>query len=161
MQTSYSNEMPVASKGMLADLGPKDVLSAVVEISGGILVGSGVVEGDDALHIKLATAQNQIFRGVVLATHTKEQATNGDVKLAQKATANLLQKGRVWVEVGAEVASGDDAYLDVGGAGVFTNVAEGNIPTGGKFRYDSDTELNLSILDINLPQAVMPDLITD
>lgn len=63
--------------------------------------------------------------------------------------------GGIWAYVTASVKKGERAYLDVqdpAKLGQYTNVASGNIPTGGEFGADASAG-ELALLQVNLPQA--------
>src|ERR1051326_1219610 len=106
VQTSYSQNMPVAVAGMLGDIRDHVVESFAAEDSDGISFGLAVVAGTDpAKQVKIPSAAGQVFRGVSLHEQAQEQGLGtGIVKYAQGDAVNVLRRGLVWVQTAGAVA---------------------------------------------------------
>jgi len=160
--STYGFALDAAQRGQKADAGFDDVNSYAAE--GTVPFGTGVVLGTDpAKQVAVASADTESFTGVALFTHRVTQgidqaATAGEqystgAEYRNGDTVNVLRRGRVYVEVTAEVAAGDDAFVDVtseGEEGKFTDVALNNLATGGVFRSAAGVG-ELAIVEINLP----------
>lgn len=145
--TTYGSTMAPAQAGQKAGLDFDHVESRAAE--GAVPFGSGVVFGTDPeKQVAVPADAAGEFAGIALFTHAIPAVEYRDTD-----TVNVLRRGRVWVEATAEVAAGDAALVDVlteGEEGKFTNVAAGNIATGGVFRTAGDVGA-LVIVEINLP----------
>ncbi len=160
--SDYGFRLDTAQAGQKAGLDFDHVESYAAE--GAVPFGVGVVLGTDpAKQVAVAAADTDSFAGVSVFTHRQEQGIDQGASMgAQYSTGaeyrdtdavNTLRRGRVWVEVTAEVAAGEDAYVDVetsGEEGKFTNVSTSNLATGGVFRTGADVG-ELAIVEINLP----------
>lgn len=158
----YEFELDRAQAGQKAGLDFDHVESFAAE--GAVPFGHGLVLGTDPeKQVAVASADTETFAGVSVFTHKQEQGFDQSVSLGNQSstgaeyrdtdTVNTLRRGRVWVEVTAEVAAGDAAYVDVnteGEEGKFTDVEGDNLATGGVFRTGADVG-ELAILEINLP----------
>ena len=166
-ESDYGFSLDAAQAGQKAGLDFDHVESFAAE--GAVAFGHGVVAGTDAAkQVAVASADTETFMGVSLFTHKQAQgidmsASMGDqfstgAEYRDKDTVNVLRRGRVYVEVTAEVDAGDDAYVDVtsdGEEGKFTDAADDgdgndNLATGGVFRSGADVG-ELAIVEINLP----------
>ena len=163
----YEFELDRAQAGQKAGLDFDHVESFAAE--GAVPFGHGLVLGTDPeKQVAVASADTETFAGVSVFTHKQEQGFDQSVSLGNQSstgaeyrdtdTVNTLRRGRVWVEVTAEVDAGDAAFVDVvseGEEGKFTNAADDgdttdNLATGGVFRTGGDVG-ELAILEINLP----------
>ena len=158
----YEFELDRAQAGQKAGLDFDHVESFAAE--GAVPFGHGLIFGTDPeKQVAVPTDALGDFAGVSVFTHRQEQGFDQSVSLGNQSstgaeyrdtdTVNTLRRGRVWVEVTAEVAAGDDAYVDVtseGEEGKFTNAGTDNLATSGIFRTGADVG-ELAILEINLP----------
>ena len=160
--SDYGFRLDTAQAGQKVGLDFDHVESFAAE--GAVPFGVGVVAGTDAAkQVAVASADTETFMGVSVFTHRQEQGIDQGASMGaqystgaeyrDKDTVNVLRRGRVWVEVTAEVDAGDDAYVDVtsdGEEGKFTDVATDNLATGGVFRTGADVG-ELAIVEVNLP----------
>jgi len=118
VQTTYSTQT-AARAGMLADMQESyNAFSRTVETAAGLAFGKPVQRGAaDGGCKSIGDGSATTFLGVSLRTQSRD-ANNGDI-FAQKESARILDKGVVWVIVGANVAAGDSVYYTP--AGVWTN----------------------------------------
>jgi hypothetical protein len=102
--------------------------------------------------LRALEAWNELFFGIALHTHlAPTQVAVANAAYAINDAVNVLHQGCAWVETALAVNSGELAYVDMtGGIGKFTNVAAGNLPTGGRFRSNV-AAAGLAKLEINLP----------
>lgn len=161
-ESDYGFSLDAAQAGQKAGLDFDHVESFAAE--GAVFFGAGVAAGTDPeKQVAVVAADTDDFMGVSLFTHKQAQgidmaASMGDqystgAEYRDKDTVNVLRRGRVYVEVTAEVTAGEDAYVDVltdGEEGKFTNVSADNLATGGTFRSGADVG-ELAIVEINLP----------
>ena len=161
-EDTYGFRLDTAQAGQKAGLDFDYVESFAAE--GAVAFGHGVVAGTDAAkQVAVASADTETFMGVSVFTHRQEQGIDQSVSAGGQYstgaeyrdtdTVNVLRRGRVWVEVTAEVSAGDDAYVDVtseGEEGKFTDVDADNLATGGVFRTAAGVG-ELAIVEINLP----------
>ena len=160
--STYGFALDGAQAGQKVDLGYDHLESFAAE--GAVFFGAGVVHGTaPEKQVAVPTDDAGILAGVALFTHSQVQgldmaaAAGGQYSAGAEYrdtdTVSVMRRGRVWVEVTAEVAAGDDAYVDVtseGEEGKFTDVALDNLATGGVFRSAADAG-ELAIVEINLP----------
>jgi len=160
--SDYGFRLDVAQAGQKVGLDFDHVESYAAE--GTVPFGVGVVFGSDpAKQVAVASADTETFAGISVFTHRQEQGIDQGASMGEqystgaeyrdKDAVNTLRRGRVWVEVTAEVDAGDDAYVDVttdGEEGKFTDEATDNLETGGVFRTGADVG-ELAIVEINLP----------
>lgn len=154
-QLDYSENMPVANIGLVADLEFAYKVSYAAE--GVVGYGVAVVAGTDAeKQIKVPTATGQKFRGVSISTWANEQlkaTSEGEYK--DKQAVNVLRKGRIWVRVNANITVDDPAYFVYTGAdaGKFRNDnTDADRVPGGEFRSSANAG-ELAVIEINLPVA--------
>ena len=161
-ESDYGFSLDAAQAGQKAGLDFDHVESFAAE--GAVFFGAGGAAGTDPeKQVAVVAADTDDFMGISLFTHKQVQgidmaASMGDqystgAEYRDKDTVNVLRRGRVYVEVTAEVTAGEDAYVDVlttGEEGKFTNVSVDNLATGGTFRSGADVG-ELAIVEINLP----------
>jgi len=141
-QTTYDFRTPKGVAGALVDISPKSIDSRVnseTDINK-MRFGMGVVVGTDpGVDVRVPTSTNTAkdFEGVLLNGYTQQMTMNGDVQVFPKQTVGLLRWGRAWGRVadGVSPAYNDPLYLIISGAnaGLFTNVAAGNLAIHGRF----------------------------
>ena len=165
--STYGFALDGAQAGQKVDLGYDHVESFAAE--GAVFFGAGVVHGTaPEKQVAVPADDSGIFAGVALFDHSQVQgidmaaAAGGQYSTGAEYrdtdTVSVMRRGRVWVEVTAEVAAGETAYVDVITAeedGKWTNVADDgagtdNLATGGVFRSAADAG-DLAIVEINLP----------
>lgn len=148
MQKSYSYTTPKGVAGGLMDLSPYSVDSRVngETTPGALKFGMGVVQGTTpgtnvALPTAAATADK--FEGLLLTGFVQEMDAEGSVAVKPKQTVGVLRYGKAWARVpkNTTAAYGDKLYLITSGnnAGLFTNVATGNLAVNGRFIGTADT----------------------
>lgn len=161
-ESDYGFRLDVAQAGQKAGLDFDHVESFAAE--GAVFFGAGVVAGTDPeKQVEVAGSDTDSFVGISVFTHRQEQGFDQSASGgAQSSTGaeyrdgdavNVLRRGRVYVEVTAEVEAGDAAFVDVetsGEEGKFTDVSTNNLATGGVFRTGADVG-ELAIVEINLP----------
>lgn len=119
IQTTYGQYHAAAVEGMVANSEPADIISRIVEGSGGIGFGKAAVQGTADDQIKVSAASTK-FRGITMLDPTQD----ADL-YPQYATAAVMVKGVIWVLAGATVVVGDPVYV-IPASGVFTNSSSGN-----------------------------------
>lgn len=133
MQTSYSNQAPVAFRGLLADPAADAFLvSRAVEQAAGVPAGVMLVAGTDpAVEAKLPSTTGQKLAGIVCHQQARQDfSLAGSLMLANGEDASLVRRGRVWVVVEEAVAPGE---------AVFFRHTTGTGTELGAFRNDADT----------------------
>lgn len=154
VQTSYSQNMPVAVAGMLGDLRDHTIESYAAEGDTGF--GLGVIAGTDATkQAKKPAGAGGVFRGVTVHEQAQEQAlSTGAVVYADGDAMNVLRKGLIWVVTAGAVAIDVPAFFVNSGsdAGKFDDLDDGSTDAvpGGVFR-SATTGAGLALLEINLP----------
>ena len=158
-QTAYSVNQGVALEGGLYDIGDNDILSYLVQDSGGILFGKGVAQGtaDDQAKLPAAAADvTDKFLGISQAVQGIEADSSGVVKYVQKAAMGVVRKGRVWVKVEEAVAPHDPVYCRyaAGGLGVgsfrkSTGTSEAALVSGAKYLTTAGAN-GLALVELNL-----------
>lgn len=148
MQTSYSYTTPKGVAGGLMDLSPYSVDSRIngETTLGALKFGMGVVQGaTPGTNVKLPTSASTAdkFEGLLLTGFVQEMDAEGGVAVKPKQTVGVLRYGKAWARVpkNTTAAYGDKLYLITSGnnAGMFTNVATGNLAVNGRFIGAVDT----------------------
>ena len=123
-----------------------------------ITVSSAVTLGSSQAGATVAYTSADVILGVSAHTHTLVQDANGVVQYAVYDTVNCLKKGRIYVTVEQDVATGDPVYM---------RTINDSPKVRGAFRKDADsgnallisganwfagaTSGNLAVLEFNLP----------
>ncbi len=123
MQTSYPTSIGVAIPGMLADMGPKDIVTkthATLKVLFGLFIARGA---DDELGKIPALATDVTTNGVgfVVADQSQESLTDSAAPgVPAGKQFNVLKKGRIWVtcEDAANYTYGMQASVRYAGSGV-------------------------------------------
>ena len=106
--------------------------------------GAPVQRGaSDGLAKAIGDGSLTTFLGVAARTQSRD-ANNGD-KFAQYEDVRILDKGTIWVTVGANVAQGDAVYF-VTATGVWTNSATSATAVDNAVWDSTATSGNLAIL---------------
>jgi hypothetical protein len=129
MQLNYAQNMPIAFNGMLADNGPRDVVTGTCEVVAGVPFGVGVVQGTNDDGFVLPNALVTQIKGITVHEHNDNRALAGNIAVAQRGSASLLRKGRCYVLPEQNVVAGDPVFL--------RNLVNGLL-TPGNFRMDAD-----------------------
>lgn len=135
VQTSVSLRSGAAVAGMLADSGPVDVLSRVMETSGGSQFGRFLARGatpGKTTKILSAAGDVAIIEGVSVFTAFQEGGASPDI--AQYEEASLLRSGRIWLLCQAAIAVTDTLYVIRDGsssAGLLSAASAGNTAITG------------------------------
>ena len=140
-QTTYKFDTTIGEAGGIIDIAPYEVDSFTNEADTGALrFGVGVVVGTAAgkkvkLPVAGSTAAN--FEGIVVNRRTTEYDMDGKIHIAKNSTVGVMRYGRIYGRVvsGVTVAYGDAVYMVKSGdnAGLFTNVADGNLAVKARF----------------------------
>lgn len=113
-QTSYSLYQNAAFAGMLADLSDNDIVSYLVQTAA-IPFGKAVVLGTDKerqiVQVGTGVGQAALVAGFTVASHTVEQTSAGVAQYSVGMAANVLKRGRFWVETDDAVVAGAVANL--------------------------------------------------
>lgn len=144
VQTTYST-MTAARAGQIADMQESyNAFSRTVSTAAGIAFGAPVQRGaSDGLAKAIGDGSLTTFLGVAARTQSRD-ANNGD-KFAQYEDVRILDKGTIWVTVGANVAQGDAVYF-VTATGVWTNSATSATAVDNAVWDSTATSGNLAIL---------------
>lgn len=112
-QTSYSQNLAVATPGMIADNTDKDVMSKVNPVVA-IPFGTGVCRGvnpDRDVKLPASPLEAAAIVGVALRDLSVENQRDGLVpNYPIGSPVACLKKGCVWVKVSVAVVAGDDVY---------------------------------------------------
>jgi hypothetical protein len=137
MQTSYTDSMAVGTAGMIADNGPRDVLSRVnpsVVIPFGLAVTKGTADRD--VKLPTSTGEASAMVGVAIQPGILPVTSSGDPSYPVKSPVSVMRKGRVWVKVEEAVVAGDAAFVRFA-AGTGTQL--------GAFRKSADTATAVAV----------------
>lgn len=135
VQTSVSLRSGAAVAGMLADSGPVDVLSRVMETSGGSQFGRFLARGatpGKTCKILGAAGDVATIEGVSVFTALQEGGASPDI--SQYEEASLMRSGRIWLLCQAAIAVTDTLYVIRDGsasAGLLSASSTGNTAITG------------------------------
>lgn len=116
VQTSYDTVHAPAYSGQVANEVGRDIVSKVVNETGGILPGRAVVLDGATKKIKYPTGAGDSLMGIVARTLEHEVGTAQVVIIPDKMEAPVLEAGNIWVEVeDAVVIDGSGFYRHTGG----------------------------------------------
>jgi hypothetical protein len=121
VQTTYSDSMASALRGMIANSEPNVLISREVETSGGIGFGVPVIQGSGDNQCDEVAASTDAVIGITV----RDQSVTDDT-FAQYDSALLMRKGVIWVTVtdAGGVSAGDDVWVLVAD-GTFSNADAG------------------------------------
>ncbi|MFC3227339.1 hypothetical protein ACFOGJ_08870 [Marinibaculum pumilum] len=147
--TTYGFDLEVAQAGQKYDLSYDQVDSFAAE--GAVPFGVAVVAGTDPnQQVALVETASDVFRGIALFTHTREQGFNRAATPASTGaqyldteTVSVLSRGRVWVKASGNVTAGALAYADLATTfnDSFTVTSTDNLKVGRFHTSGSDGEL--------------------
>lgn len=118
MQTTYTTVPNPSFRGMLADVGPNDVLSKSFKALAGAAAPFGtpmVTVVGDAGQCRLPALAADTFLGVAVHRNIApgtagSNAFTGEQGIEDTQTVDVLTKGRIWVKVEEAVTPEDDVY---------------------------------------------------
>jgi hypothetical protein len=123
IQTTYNEQIPIGYPGQVADMAQPNSITRLVEDVAGIGFGLAVFQGVNDRGI--TATPGTLFQGVTIADKVLVPINGGAVDTyLQRASAGLLQKGAIFVTVGANVTAGAAAYVT--SVGVWTSTATNN-----------------------------------
>jgi hypothetical protein len=129
LQSSFSASIPVGYPGMLANAEVQNRITRTIEDAAGIGFGKAAFRGVGD-HGITATPTAGKLMGITIVDHGHVRQTGVAVDTYERyANVPLLQRGTIWVLASAAVADDDQVYVTP--AGLFTNVAAGNIILDG------------------------------
>jgi hypothetical protein len=122
VQSTYSERMPVAYAGMIANMTNWDADTRICETAAGIGFGLAVGKGTGDKGAVLGATLVTDFLGITIRDITLVNATAD--KYAQYQNMAVLTEGDLWVTVGGNVADGEDVTFN-GTTGVLSSTAAG------------------------------------
>jgi len=155
-QLTYKYTTPKGVAGGLLEISPYQIDSRLngETAVGSLQFGMGVVQGSNPgtnVNRPATGATADKFEGLVLTGFTQEMDMAGTFQLKPKQTVGVLRYGRAWARLpaGLTVSYGDSLYLITTGtnAGLFTNVATGNLAVNGRFVGEVDSS-NIAPIEI-------------
>ena len=158
-QTSYKFFTVKGDAGGIYDLAPYEVNAFANESDDGVMqYGMGVVVGTNSKKVKVPTATNQVFEGIVTNRRTNEHAFEGGVTFRKNSSVGVLRYGRINVAVADNLTINynDPVYLICTGdnAGLFTNVASTNKAINARFIGSADNGIcAVEVLQPNVVDA--------
>ena len=109
VQTNYSDTIPVAYPGQVADMVPATFISRTVEDSAGIALGVPVYQGSNDGG---CSATGTLLLGISV----RERSLNPETPniFAENESARIIAQGAVWVTVSSAVSAGEPVTLTAG-----------------------------------------------
>lgn len=166
MQTTYTTVPNPSFRGMLADVGPNDVLSKSFKGLAGAAAPFGtpmVTVVGDVNQCRLPAAAADTLLGVAVHRNIApgtagSNAFTGEQGIEDTQTVDVLTKGRIWVKVEEAVTPEDDVYwrgvvnglLIPGNWGTSSDAGKCTLLAGARF-LTSGAAGDLVILEINVP----------
>lgn len=154
MQSSVTQNGPVAFAGMLADSTITDKVSFSAEAA--VPFASFVVLGTNkerqVLAASTSAGQAALTVGVALASHTIEQSSSGVAQYGATVTVPVLKRGRVYVLTDDAVAAGAVANLKLSSGKATDEVVAAGIEAFTQFTarfVTGTTAAGLAIMEIN------------
>lgn len=133
IQTTYTENIPVAVAGHVADMRAAVMTSRECDVAIGF--GVPVFQGAKNHSVKLKIDADTVTSFVGVTVRDRSVAT-GDAYSANE-TARVLQEGPIWVTASVQVAAGDP--VAVTSAGVWSNAAGTNGLVIPGARWDTST----------------------
>lgn len=160
-QTAYQQDPNVAIEGMLADLGPSEVRTAIAseDISFGLAVArvAGGAADDRPPRARLTAAATDvttgIFLGIARADTTIEQAAT-PVGYVADQEFGFVRQGHVWVNAVTQVALGDPLFIrhttsDLGSSRNDNAAGDADRLPGASFRSATGAINNLALVELD------------
>ncbi len=121
VQSSYTDNIPAAFHGMIADTEPNVLISRTVEPSAGLGFGVPVIQGTEDMEIAPVAASSETIVGITCRANDTEADS-----YAQYESALVMRKGVMWVTVtdAGGVSAGDPVWVTVSGS-TFANADAG------------------------------------
>lgn len=131
VQTTYLSDFAAGYPGMVANGETSNRISRTIQDAAGIGFGKAAFRGTGD-HDCTATPTAGTLLGITIA-HEALGLVAGQTSdtFARYANVPIMTQGVIWVQVGAAVADGDQAYVTP--AGVITNVSTSNVILPGWF----------------------------
>lgn len=126
VQSTYLNENAIAYEGMIVNTEPNNLISREVE-GAAIGFGKAVKQGTADAGVALATASNDVFRGITVRTNDQDAE-----EYPVRASALVMTRGVIWVTAHDTVVAGAAVYVAVSASPAadamkFTDAASGNL----------------------------------
>lgn len=161
--TSYGNKPAESFPGMLAGLGPRDLVTGLNKVTA-IPFGTGAVQATTGdRDIVVPAASTDVFVGVAVHQHVEQGYGTVNATHAVNSAVPLLRRGRIWVMAEQAVAPTDPVFVRYTANGTIGGV----VTAAGQFRKDADTSRalavpnarwvtsaaagGLAVLEVNLP----------
>ena len=135
-QLSYPTSMTAAFAGMLADSGPRDVLSRISEEATAFPYGVAVVAGTDPDTQALLPTGAADLLGVALHSHAAEVGADDANNVEDERVFNVMHDGRLYVLVEEAVTPSSPVFVRVAAGGGGAQL--------GAFRASADTATALA-----------------
>lgn len=140
-QTTYSENIPVAKAGMIANEEPNVLISRTVETAAGIGFGKVVQQGDNdngcISDLNTAAMTADSYLGVTVRERSVRPETPD--LFAQYESARIMRKGVIWVMTDGAVNAGDDVTVTLATGGLGTAAVAAGIVAIPGARWDSST----------------------
>jgi hypothetical protein len=135
LQTTYSNDIPVAYAGMIGNGETSNRITRTVETSGGVGFGRPVYRGTGDHGCTTTVGTLATFLGFTVATQGQGYVAGQDAdEYQQYDNATILTSGAIYVSVTGSVADGAAITIGTGGGaadGIGTTAADAtHIATG-------------------------------
>jgi hypothetical protein len=117
-QLTYATKPPIATPGLLADLGPNDIVSGKLMV-GAVPFGVAIANtpGQDEQCQPVAAAVDLIRGVVVRSDQYDSRALASNLAIPAGDMVSILRRGRIWVTPVTAVAKGDPVFVvHAGGA---------------------------------------------
>lgn len=113
-QSTYSNSPAIGLPGQIANEELANIISKIVETSGGINFGQPAARSATASKENSCRllASGAAFLGIAVLNRAVAADADDPDNYAQYATAALMTQGSIFVTAGATVVPGDDVYWD-------------------------------------------------
>lgn len=131
VQSTYGL-MTGARVGQIAEENDSQVLISRTVETGALAHGAVALQGTNDNGAKPADNSGARFKGIVVRTQSMDASKSPIDSFAVGSEARIMNKGVIWVTVGANVAAGDAAYYTTAGAITNTSNTGANpaIPNG-------------------------------
>lgn len=137
IQTTYSENIPKALAGVIADMRGAVLISRDVEPVGGMGFGVAAFQGTADKQITTKAAGATEIAGAFVGITVRDRSVRTGDAYVQRESARLAEKGPIWVNAAVQVAAKDP--VAVTSAGVFSNVAGTNGFVIPNARWDTST----------------------
>lgn len=143
LQTSYSETIPAAYAGMVANGETSNRITRTIEGSGGVGFGKAVWRGSGDHGCVTTVGTSATFLGVTIATSALALTAGATADTyPQYDNVPIMTAGTIWVTAGEDVADGSQVYADAT-TGAFVDTTTSNILLTGWFFDTTATSGNL------------------